>query len=51
MDRREFVAKLGDVIETASNSLIEEGQREQAELFGRVPTPLAYAEKAPADPA
>ncbi|MGO3926734.1 1-acyl-sn-glycerol-3-phosphate acyltransferase [Rhodopseudomonas pseudopalustris] len=51
MDRREFVALLGNMIENASNRLIEEGQREQAELFGRVPTPLAYTEKAPADPA
>jgi 1-acyl-sn-glycerol-3-phosphate acyltransferase len=41
MPRKEFLEEVAYAIETASNRLIEEGQREQADLFGRVPTPLS----------
>ncbi len=37
LSRREFVAKVSVVIEEATDRLIIEGRREQAQLFGRVP--------------
>jgi len=38
LQRREFLDRVGDAIETASNRLIDAARREQAELFGRVPS-------------
>ena len=37
LPRREFVARVSAVIEEATDRLIDEGRREQAQLFGRVP--------------
>jgi 1-acyl-sn-glycerol-3-phosphate acyltransferase len=38
LSRREFIARVSAVIEEATNRLIETAQREQAQLFGRVPS-------------
>jgi 1-acyl-sn-glycerol-3-phosphate acyltransferase len=38
LSRREFIARVSALIEEATNRLIETAQREQAQLFGRVPT-------------
>ena len=37
LSRREFIAQVSTVIEEATNRLVETAQREQAQLFGRVP--------------
>jgi 1-acyl-sn-glycerol-3-phosphate acyltransferase len=37
LSRREFIARVSAVIEEATNRLVETAQREQAQLFGRVP--------------
>lgn len=37
LERREFLDRISDAIETATNRLVEAGRREQAALFGRVP--------------
>ena len=38
LSREDFLAKISTVIEEATNRLVEAARREQAELFGRVPT-------------
>ncbi|ABE38184.1 phospholipid/glycerol acyltransferase [Rhodopseudomonas palustris BisB5] len=38
LDRRTFIEQVSKLVETASNRLIEAGRKEQAELFGRVPS-------------
>ena len=37
LSRREFLKRVSDVIEEATNRLVEATRREQAQLFGRVP--------------
>jgi 1-acyl-sn-glycerol-3-phosphate acyltransferase len=37
LSRREFIARVSAVIEEATNRLVETAQREQTQLFGRVP--------------
>ncbi|KIZ39099.1 MULTISPECIES: lysophospholipid acyltransferase family protein [Rhodopseudomonas] len=36
--RREFLTRVSTAIETATNRLVEDARREQAQLFGRVPS-------------
>jgi 1-acyl-sn-glycerol-3-phosphate acyltransferase len=43
LSRREFIDLVSERIETASNRLIEAGRREQAELFGTVPSAIPPA--------
>ncbi|MBS0529919.1 MAG: 1-acyl-sn-glycerol-3-phosphate acyltransferase [Proteobacteria bacterium] len=44
LSRDEFMERIQTVIEDASNRLVEDGRREQAQLFGRVPSaPAAKA--------
>jgi 1-acyl-sn-glycerol-3-phosphate acyltransferase len=38
LTRRDFIARIETVIEGATNRLVEDARREQAELFGRVPS-------------
>jgi 1-acyl-sn-glycerol-3-phosphate acyltransferase len=38
LSRREFIGRVSTTIEEASGRLIEAARREQAKLFGRVPT-------------
>jgi 1-acyl-sn-glycerol-3-phosphate acyltransferase len=38
LSRREFIARVSAVIEEATNRLVEVARREQAQLFGRVPS-------------
>jgi 1-acyl-sn-glycerol-3-phosphate acyltransferase len=38
MPRREFIARVSSVIEDATKRLVETARREQAQLFGRVPS-------------
>jgi 1-acyl-sn-glycerol-3-phosphate acyltransferase len=38
LSRREFIARVSSVIEDATNRLVEVARREQAQLFGRVPS-------------
>ncbi|MGB8398678.1 lysophospholipid acyltransferase family protein [Bradyrhizobium sp.] len=38
LSRREFLSRVSTVIEDATNRLVETARREQAELFGRVPS-------------
>ena len=39
LTRREFIVRVSTVIETATNRLVEAARQEQAQLFGRVPSP------------
>lgn len=48
LSRREFIDLVSERIETASNLLIEAGRKEQAELFGRVPSTPNAQPSAPA---
>jgi 1-acyl-sn-glycerol-3-phosphate acyltransferase len=41
MARREFITRISAVIEDATGPLIEAARQEQAQLFGRVPSPAA----------
>jgi 1-acyl-sn-glycerol-3-phosphate acyltransferase len=41
LSRREFLKRVSDVIEEATNRLVETARREQAQLFGRVPGPAS----------
>ena len=41
LSRREFLRRVSDVIEEATNRLVETTRREQAQLFGRVPGPVS----------
>jgi 1-acyl-sn-glycerol-3-phosphate acyltransferase len=41
LSRRDFIARVSAVIEEATNRLVETGQREQAQLFGRVPRSMS----------
>ena len=41
--RREFIARVSSVIETATAPLVEVARHEQAQLFGRVPSAPARA--------
>jgi 1-acyl-sn-glycerol-3-phosphate acyltransferase len=43
LPRREFIARVSTVIEDATNRLVETARQEQAELFGRVPSPVGQA--------
>jgi 1-acyl-sn-glycerol-3-phosphate acyltransferase len=43
LPRREFIARVSTVIEDATNRLVETARQEQAELFGRVPSPAGQA--------
>jgi len=38
LSRREFIARISSVIEDATGRLVEAARREQAQLFGRVPS-------------
>lgn len=38
LDRRDFLEQLASVVETATNRIVEESRKEQALLFGRVPS-------------
>ena len=38
LSRREFIARVSTVIEEATGRLVGVGRREQAQLFGRVPS-------------
>jgi 1-acyl-sn-glycerol-3-phosphate acyltransferase len=38
LPRREFIARVSSVIEDATKRLVEAARREQAQLFGRVPS-------------
>jgi 1-acyl-sn-glycerol-3-phosphate acyltransferase len=46
LSRREFVARVSSVIEDATNRLVEAARREQAQLFGRVPSASSAKAKA-----
>src|SRR4030081_452450 len=39
LTRREFIARVSTVIEEATDRLVAAGRQEQAQLFGRVPSP------------
>jgi 1-acyl-sn-glycerol-3-phosphate acyltransferase len=39
LGRREFIARVSNVIEDATGPLIEAARQEQAQLFSRVPSP------------
>jgi 1-acyl-sn-glycerol-3-phosphate acyltransferase len=41
LTRKDFSARVSTVIEDATNRLVEAGRREQAQLFGRVPSSAA----------
>ena len=41
LPRREFIARISSVIEDATKRLVDTARREQAELFGRVPSSAA----------
>ncbi|NEW93167.1 lysophospholipid acyltransferase family protein [Rhodopseudomonas sp. BR0M22] len=45
LERREFLTRVSAAIETASNRLIAEARKEQAELFGRVPSVTSHQAK------
>ncbi|MCD0424093.1 1-acyl-sn-glycerol-3-phosphate acyltransferase [Rubrivivax sp. JA1024] len=45
LERREFLTRVSAAIETASNRLIAEARKEQAELFGRVPSATSHQAK------
>ena len=38
LSRKEFITRVSEVIEDATNRLVETARREQAQLFGRVPS-------------
>jgi 1-acyl-sn-glycerol-3-phosphate acyltransferase len=46
LSRREFVARVSSVIEDATSRLVEAARREQAQLFGRVPSASSAKAKA-----
>ena len=37
LSRKDFIARIREAIEEATNRLVEAGRQEQAQLFGRVP--------------
>jgi 1-acyl-sn-glycerol-3-phosphate acyltransferase len=37
LTRKDFIARIREAIEDATNRLVEAGRQEQAQLFGRVP--------------
>jgi 1-acyl-sn-glycerol-3-phosphate acyltransferase len=37
LSRKDFIARIREAIEDATNQLVEAGRQEQAQLFGRVP--------------
>lgn len=54
LERREFIERVGAVIEAATNRIVAESRTEQAQLFGRVPSkyppkPVAVAEADPSE--
>ncbi|HEY0331824.1 MAG TPA: lysophospholipid acyltransferase family protein [Rhodopseudomonas sp.] len=48
LPRKEFLARVSEAIETASNRLVDAGRNEQAQLFGRVPSRVPLKAKPPA---
>ena len=47
LPRKEFLTRVSTAIETATNRLVEDARREQAQLFGRVPSTLRKAAPRP----
>jgi 1-acyl-sn-glycerol-3-phosphate acyltransferase len=50
LDRREFLRQLSDAVETATNRLVADARKEQAALFGRVPSAKPHRVKSAAKP-
>jgi 1-acyl-sn-glycerol-3-phosphate acyltransferase len=44
LNRKDFVTRIATLIEDATNRLVEAARREQAQLFGRVPSAPPKAE-------
>ena len=44
LNRKDFIARIREAIEDATNRLVEAARAEQAELFGRVPSSPGKAE-------
>lgn len=45
LPRKEFMARIASAIEEATNRIVDDARREQAVLFGRVPSAVAFPDK------
>ncbi|ABD90386.1 lysophospholipid acyltransferase family protein [Rhodopseudomonas palustris] len=48
LPRKQFLLQVSELIETATNRLVDAGRQEQAQLFGRVPSRVPLKAKPPA---